>query len=125
MVGFLFRAALSMLGLWLATRWVSGISIDDAQTLVLAGVVLGVVNAIVRPIALILTLPLTILTLGLFLLVVNAGMLGLTAWLLRGFHIADFRAALLASIIVSVTGWLGSWFIGPQGKFEVYVHRRR
>lgn len=125
MVGFLFRAALSMLGLWLATRWVSGISIDDAQTLVLAGIVLGVVNAIVRPIALILTLPLTILTLGLFLLVVNAGMLGLTAWLLRGFHIADFRAALLASLIVSVTGWLGSWFIGPQGKYEVYAHRRR
>jgi putative membrane protein len=125
MVGFLFRAALSMLGLWLATRWVSGISIDDAQTLVLAGIVLGVVNAIVRPIALILTLPLTILTLGLFLLVVNAGMLGLTAWILRGFHVADFRAALLASIIVSVTGWLGSMFIGPQGKFEVYVHRRR
>jgi putative membrane protein len=125
MVGFLFRAALSMVGLWIATRWVSGISIDDPQTLVLAGIVLGVVNAIVRPIALILTLPLTILTLGLFLLVVNAGMLGLTAWLLRGFHVADFRAALLASLIVSVTGWLGSWFIGPQGKFEVYVHRRR
>jgi putative membrane protein len=125
MVGFLFRAALSMVGLWIATRWVSGISIDDPQTLVLAGIVLGVVNAIVRPIALILTLPLTLLTLGLFLLVVNAGMLGLTAWILRGFHVADFRAALLASIIVSVTGWLGSWFIGPQGKFEVYVHRRR
>jgi putative membrane protein len=125
MVGFLFRAALSMVGLWIATRWVSGISIDDPQTLVLAGLVLGVVNAIVRPIALLLTLPLTILTLGLFLLVVNAGMLGLTAWILRGFHVADFRAALLASIIVSVTGWLGSWFIGPQGKFEVYVHRRR
>jgi putative membrane protein len=125
MVGFLFRAALSMVGLWLATRWVSGISIDDPQTLVLAGIVLGVVNAIVRPIALLLTLPLTILTLGLFLLVVNAGMLGLTAWILRGFHVADFRAALLASMIVSVTGWLGSWFIGPHGKFEVYVHRRR
>ena len=125
MVGFLFRAALSMVGLWIATRWISGISIDDAQTLVLAGIVLGIVNAIVRPIALILTLPLTILTLGLFLLVVNAGMLGLTAWILRGFHVADFRAALLASLIVSVTGWLGSWFIGPQGKFEVYVHRRR
>jgi putative membrane protein len=125
MVGFLFRAVLSMVGLWIATRWVSGISIDDPQTLVLAGIVLGVVNAIVRPIALLLTLPLTILTLGLFLLVVNAGMLGLTAWILRGFHVADFGAALLASIIVSVTGWLGSWFIGPQGKFEVYVHRRR
>ncbi len=57
MVGFLFRAALSMVGLWIATRWVSGIRIDDAQTLVLAALVLGVVNAIIRPIAVILTLP--------------------------------------------------------------------
>ncbi len=125
MVGFLFRAALSMLGLWIATRLISGIRIDDARTLVLAGIVLGVVNAIVRPIAVILTFPLTILTLGLFLLVVNAGMLGLTAWLLRGFHLTDFRAALLASLIVSVTGWIGSMFIGPRGRFEVYSNRQR
>ena len=125
MVGFLFRAALSVVGLWIATRWVGGIRIDNAQTLVLAGVVLGVVNAIVRPIAVILTFPLTILTLGFFLLVVNAGMVGLTAWLLPGFHVAGFGSALLASLIVSVTGWIGSWFIGPRGKFEVYVNRRR
>jgi len=125
MAGFLFRAALSMVGLWIATRWVSGIRIDDAQTLVLAGVVLGVVNAIVRPIAVILTFPLTILTLGLFLLVINAGMLGLTAWLLHGFHIANFRAALLASLLVSLIGWLGSVFIGPRGRLEFYSNRRR
>lgn len=125
MAGFLFRAALSMVGLWIATRWVSGIRIDDAQTLVLAGVVLGVVNAFVRPIAVILTLPLTILSLGVFLLVVNAGMLALTAWLLRGFHVADFGAALLASLLVSVTGWIGSMFIGPRGRFEIYSNRRR
>ena len=125
MVGFLFRAALSMVGLWIATRWVSGIRIDDARTLVLAGVVLGVVNAIIRPIAVILTFPLTILSLGLFLLVVNAAMLGLTAWLLRGFHVADFGAAVLASLLVSLTGWLGSMFIGSRGRFEVYASRRR
>jgi putative membrane protein len=125
MVGFLFRAALSMVGLWIATRWVSGIRIDDARTLVLAGVVLGVVNAIIRPIAVILTFPLTLLTLGLFLLVVNAGMLALTAWALRGFHVADFRAALLAGLVVSLTGWLGSMFIGSRGRFEVYASRRR
>jgi putative membrane protein len=125
MVGFLFRAALSVVGLWIATRWVSGIRIDDARTLLLAGVVLGVVNAIVRPILVILTFPLTILTLGLFLLVVNAAMLGLTAWVLRGFHVADFGAAVLASLIVSLTGWLGSMFIGSRGRFEVYANRRR
>lgn len=125
MVGFLFRAALSMIGLWIATRWVNGIRIDDAQSLVLAGVVLGVVNAIVRPIAVILTFPLTIVTLGFFLLVVNAGMLGLTAWMLHGFHVAGFGPALWASLIVSITGWIGSSFIGSRGRFEVYSSRRR
>ena len=125
MVGFLFRAVLSMLGLWIATRWVTGIRIDDAPTLVLAGVVLGAVNAVIRPITVILTLPLTILTLGLFLLVINAGMLGLTALLLPRFHLADFRAALLASLVVSLTGWIGSMFIGSRGRFEVYTNRRR
>jgi len=125
MVGFLFRAALSMVGLWIATRWVNGIRIDDARTLVLAGLVLGIVNAIVRPIAVILTFPLTILTLGLFLLVVNAGMLALTAWLLHGFHIDGFGAALWTSLVVGVTGWIGSMFIGPRGRFEVYSNRPR
>jgi putative membrane protein len=125
MVGFLFRAALSMVGLWIATRWISGIRIDDARTLVLAAVVLGVVNAVIRPIAVILTLPLTIISLGLFLLVINAGMLSLTAWLLQGFHIAGFMSALLASLVVGLTGWIGSMFIGPRGSFEVYSNRRR
>ncbi|MGC1457213.1 MAG: phage holin family protein [Steroidobacteraceae bacterium] len=125
MAGFLFRAALSMVGLWIATRWISGIRIADAQTLVLAGLLLGVVNAFVRPIAVILTFPLTLLTLGLFLLVVNAGMLGLTAWLLHGFHVANFRAALLASLVVSVTSWIGSMFIGSRGRFDVYTKRWR
>ncbi len=125
MVGFLFRAALSMVGLWIATRWISGIRIDDPQTLVLAAVVLVSSMRSSAPITVILTLPITVLTLGLFLLVVNAGMLGLTAWLLRGFHVADFRAALLAGLVVSLTGWIGSMFIGPRGRFEVYSNRRR
>ena len=69
MLGFLIRTALVALGLWLATDWVHGVSIDTPSTLVLAGVLLGVVNSIIRPIAILLTLPMTVLTLGLFLLV--------------------------------------------------------
>ncbi len=80
MTGFILRACITALGLWLATRLVSGIRIDDPWTLVFAGVLLGVVNAIVRPIAIILTLPLTILCLGLFLLVINTAMVALVAW---------------------------------------------
>jgi putative membrane protein len=82
-----------------------------------------VVNAIVRPIAFILTLPITIVTLGLFLLVLNAGMVALVAWLLPGFHLnGGFRAALLTWLIVWLTGLLGSWLIGARG-IERYARR--
>jgi putative membrane protein len=103
---------------------VSGIRIDDPSTIVLAGVLLGVVNAIVRPIAIILTLPLTILTLGLFLLVVNTAMVGLVAAMLPGFHIfGGFWSAFATAVIVGVTGWIGSSLIGPRGKIDVFVRR--
>jgi putative membrane protein len=123
MIGFIFRAVIAALGLWVATRWVSGIAIDTPATLVLAGVLLGVVNAIVRPIAIVLTLPFTVLTIGLFLLVVNAAMLGLVALVLPGFHISGFRAAFLAALIVSVTGWIGSMLIGSRAKVEFYSRK--
>lgn len=118
MIGFIFRAVIAALGLWVATRWVDGVRIDDATTLVLAGALLGVVNAFVRPVMIVLTFPITLATLGLFLLVVNAAMLALVALLLPGFTIAGFWAAFFAAIIVSITGWIGSWFIGSQGKVE-------
>jgi putative membrane protein len=123
MIGFVFRAVIAALGLWIATRWVSGIHIDTPLTLLLAGALLGVVNAILRPIAIILTFPLTLLTLGLFILVVNAAMLGLVAVLLPGMHIDSFGAAFLSALIVTVTGWIGSWFIGSAGRIEV-IRRR-
>ena len=123
MTGFVLRALITAVGLWIATRWVNGIRIDDAATLVLAGALLGIINAIVRPIAIVLTLPITILTLGLFLLVVNAGMVALVAALLPGFHISGFWAAFGTALIVSITGWIGSWLIGPRGKIDVYVRK--
>lgn len=116
MIGFVFRAVIAALGLWLATRLLGPrLQIDDATTLVLAGLLLGIVNAFVRPVAVILTFPMTVLTLGLFLLVVNAAMLGLVALVLPGFRIDGFWTAFLASIIVGITGWVGSWFIGSRG----------
>jgi putative membrane protein len=122
MMGFLLRAIITAIGLWLATVWVAGVHIDSVGTLILAGVLLGVVNAIVRPIAFILTLPITILTLGLFLLVLNALMVWLVASILPGFHVGGFRGAFLTAIIVWLTGWIGSWFIGHRG-FERYTRR--
>jgi putative membrane protein len=124
MIGFLLRAAIVALGLWLATLWVPGVYIDSPTTLLLAGILLGIVNSIVRPIAIVLTLPMTIVTLGLFLLVINACMVALVAWLLTGMHLAGFGSAFWASVVVSLTSMVGSWFIGPKGRFEVIVKRR-
>jgi putative membrane protein len=124
-MGFLIRALIAALGLWLATLVVSGITVDDARTLILAGLLLGIVNAIVRPIAIVLTFPITIVTLGLFLLVINAAMLALVARLLSGLHIASFGAALLGALIVSITGWIGSYLVGSRAKVEIFAHRKR
>ena len=88
--------------------------INSTTTLLIAAVLLGVVNAIVKPIAFILTLPVTILTLGLFLIVLNAAMVALVAWMLPGFHLDGFKAALLTAIIVWIVSWIGSWFIGKR-----------
>jgi putative membrane protein len=120
MAGFILRGLIAALGLWAATEMLSGFKIDSAMTLVLAGLLLGVVNAIVRPFALLLSLPALLLTLGLFLLVVNAAMLGLVALLLPGFTIpGGFWSAVGGALIVSIVSWVGSWFIGSRGSVEV------
>ena len=124
MTGFLVRALIVALGLWLATAWVQGVTIDTPATLILAGVLLGVVNSVVRPIAIVLTLPMTILTLGLFLLVINAGMVALVAWMLPGMHVAGFGAAFWTAVLVSLVSIVGSWFVGSKGKVDVFVKRR-
>jgi putative membrane protein len=121
-MGFLIRAVIVALGLWLATLWVKGVSIDTPATLLLAGILLGVVNAIVRPIAILLTLPMTLMTLGLFLLVINAGMVALVAWMLPGMHVAGFWAAFWTAALVSVVSFVGSRFVG-RSRTEVYVKR--
>ena len=119
MAGFILRGLIAALGLWAATEMLDGFVIDSPWTLVGAGLLLGVVNAIVRPFALLLSLPALLLTLGLFLLVVNAAMLGLVAAMLPGFKIAGFWTAVGGALIVSVVSWIGSWFIGSRGRVEV------
>ena len=123
MTGFVLRVAIVARGLWLATYLLPGLHFDSPGYLLAAALLLGIVNAIVRPIAVVLTLPLTLLTLGLFLLVVNAAMLGLVALLLSGFQISGFWTAVGASLIVSLTGWVASGLIGNNGKVEVMRSR--
>ena len=123
MTYFFLRAAIASLGLWLASELVDGLSFDSASTLILAAILLGIVNGLVRPLVVLLTLPLTILTLGFFLLVVNGIMLALVAALLPGFSIAGFWDAFWGSIIVSLVSWIGSSIVGPRGTIQVTIHR--
>lgn len=120
MIGFLLRAAISALGLWIAAEIFDGMWFDSTAQLVVAAVLLGIVNALVRPLALLVTLPLTVLTLGLFLLVLNAAMLGLVALIVPGFHIAGFWTAVGAALIVSLVSWAASSAIGAKGRVEMY-----
>jgi putative membrane protein len=104
-MGFLARLFINAFALWIATELVPGLRVSGFGTLLLAALIFGLVNAVVRPAAVILSLPLTVVTLGLFLLVVNAAMLGLTAWLLPGMRVDGFWPALFGAIIVSVVSW--------------------
>lgn len=123
-MGFLLRAALTALGLWLAAQIFPGLHFDQPGTLIAAALLLGIVNAVIRPLVLLLTLPLTVVSLGLFLLVINAAMLGLVALILDGFHLGGFWTAVGASLIVSLTSWLGSSVVGENGRIEIYRSRR-
>lgn len=107
-MGFLVRLIVSALALWLAAHFIDGFRVDGWVTLTLAALLLGVVNAVVRPILVFLTFPITLITLGLFLIVVNAAMLGLVAWLLPGFAIDGLVPAVLGWLIVTVVGWVAS-----------------
>jgi putative membrane protein len=124
MVGFLLRAAIAALGLWVASEIFDGLIFESPAKLIVAALMLGVVNAFVRPLAFILTLPLTVLTLGLFLLVLNAGMIALVAWIVPGFEISGFWTAVGAALIVSLVSWAASTAIGSTGKVEIFTAKK-
>ena len=98
----LLKMILTTLAILLVTNVYSGIQVDSVTTAVIAAVVLALINTIVRPVIVLLTLPISMLTLGLFLLVINACMLSLAAWLVNGFDVGGFWDALIASFIISV-----------------------
>lgn len=104
---FIAKVIIAALGLWLADWLIAGIHFDGWVTLLIAGLLLGLVNAFVRPIVTILTLPLTLITLGLFLLVVNAAMIGLVGLLLPGFQVEGLWPAILAAIVTGIVSWVG------------------
>jgi putative membrane protein len=118
--GFFTRLIITALGLLAASAIVPGFEVRGAGNLVVAALLLGIVNAVLRPIVFLLTLPLTILTLGLFIFVVNGISLAVVAWLMPGVAVSGLLAATLAALVVSATSWFASTFVGGSGRIERY-----
>ena len=112
---FLLHWAITTLSLWVASHVFRGIKFASTGALLVSAVLLGFANAIVKPFLVVLTLPLTFITFGLFLLVINALMILLVARLVKGFKVAGFWTALWASVLVSVLSFaIGAWLPGDD-----------
>jgi putative membrane protein len=111
-VGFLIRTAITAVAFYIAANVVTGLYFPSLTNLIIAAIIFGVVNAVIRPVVATLSLPLTVLTLGLFTLVVNALMLGLTALLMPGMRITSIGAAFFGAIIIWLVSWLASKLVG-------------
>ncbi len=105
-MGFILHVLVTAVLIFLLGRIVPGIRVRDGKAALLGALVLGLANALVRPVLVLLTLPVTILTLGLFLLVVNALMLALAAAVVKGFEIEGFGAAVWGSLVLAVMNFL-------------------
>ena len=120
-MNLLIRLIVNAVALWLATRFVDGISFDGQMPfLLVVALVFGAVNTIVKPILMVLTFPFLIVTLGLFLLVLNAVMLWLTGAISDatglGFHVSSFKAAFIGGLVVSVVSFVLSLMVGSDSK---------
>lgn len=113
MVSFVVHWAVLALALWFTSRVVSGVSIDSLATLVIGAAVLGLVNTVVRPVMTFLTLPLTVVTLGLFYLVVNGAAFALAAWLVPGFAVSSFLAAVAGAFVTGFAAWVVGLVVAP------------
>lgn len=112
---FLVHWGITALSLWVASYVFKGLKFDKASSLVIAALMLGLANAVVKPLLILLTLPLTLLTFGLFLLVINALMILLVARLVRGFTVSSFWTAFFASIFISLLSVLIGAFVSSPG----------
>jgi putative membrane protein len=122
-MGFLIRVLANVLAILAAAHIVPGIEVSGGLALVAAGLVLALINAVVRPVLLFLTLPFTLVTLGLFLFVLNAFCLWLTSLVVNGFVIHGFWAAIFGALLVSVVSWLVTAFLSDGGRVVVLTRR--
>jgi putative membrane protein len=115
LMAFLLNWAMLALALWVASHVFRGVSFENPAALLVSALLLGFANAIVRPLVVLLTLPLTLVTFGLFVLVINALMILLVSALVRGFRISGFWTAFFASNLVSVVSFLTGYFLTDTG----------
>ncbi|MFC1836182.1 phage holin family protein [Thermodesulfobacteriota bacterium] len=99
----------------------SGVRVDGVATALFAAAVLGILNAFLKPVLLLLTLPFTILTLGLFVLIINAMLFQLAGWLVPGMHVDSFWYALLAAVMVSIVSWIMNLAFDPETRGKIVV----
>lgn len=111
MLRFVVRWLATALGIGVAGSLLPGIRVDGAGAAILTALLLGLINATIRPILLILTLPLTLLTFGAFALVINGAMLALAARFVEGVHLAGFGSAVLGAVVVSLVGGVVHWLL--------------
>jgi putative membrane protein len=114
MITFLIRALAAALGFWIASKVLHGVSVRSLESLLFAGLLLGIVNALVRPVLVLLTLPLTILTFGLFLLVVNGVSVWIVTRFIQGVHIHGSFHYILTALIISITSWVVGGVLHPD-----------
>jgi putative membrane protein len=120
---FVIRWLVTTVAVMAASSIIQGIRYDNAASLIGAALLLGILNAFLRPVLLILSVPLILLTLGLFILVVNALMLYLVPGIVTGFHVESFGSAFWGSIIISIVSWiLSAFFKGSDGRVHVLTH---
>src|SRR5215467_2538849 len=123
-MGFLARVLVNALAIYFAAAVVPGVDITGPLAALGAGLVFGLINAVVRPILIILTLPLTLLTLGLFIFVLNGFCFWLTSVLVKGFEVHGFWAAVFGALLVSVVSWLLTTSVSDRGQIVVISHWR-
>jgi putative membrane protein len=124
-MGFLIRLVLNALALVIVSTVIPGIEVRGVLPALAAAFFLGMVNAVVRPVILILTLPLTIMTLGLFIPLLNAALLKLVSFMIPGFEVYGFWSAVFGAILISLMSGLLNLFINDRGRVEVIIHRHR
>ena len=123
-MGFLLRALINAAALWVAASLIPGIALGGLGHTLLAALVLGIINAVVRPILIFLTLPITLVTLGLFIFVLNAFCLWLTSRLVPGFEVHGFGAAFLGALVISAVSWVLTAFLSDAGRVRRIEVRR-